>query len=196
MSYRDQDPGRGESGRPRYGRREEFGYGGMREGSGGQRGGYGAGWDYGQGAYGGARYGQQGQYGEEQRYGERTWESGRGRGRGLLGKLVGRGPKGYKRSDERVKEDICEQLWRSEDIDSSEVTITVKEGEVTLTGTVPERWMRHEIENIADSSMGVKDIDNNLRIQRQNDETGQEAGSAARGTAAAGAGMSTTTGKK
>jgi osmotically-inducible protein OsmY len=185
MSYRDRDPWRGESGRP-YARREESGYGGTREG---MRGGYGAGWDYGQG---GGRYGQQGQYGEE-RYGERGSESGRGRGRGLLGKLFGRGPKGYKRSDERIKEDICEQLWRSETIDSSEVTITVKEGEVTLTGTVPERWMRHEIENIADESMGVKDIDNNIRIQRQSDETGLEASSAERGTAAAGAGMSTST---
>jgi hypothetical protein len=195
MSYRDADRWRGEFGRP-YGRREESGYGGTREGYGGMRGGYGAGWDYGQGTYGGGRYGQQGQFGEE-RYGERGWESGRGRGRGLVGKLFGRGPKGYKRSDDRIKEDICEQLWRSETIDSSEVTITVREGEVTLTGTVPERWMRHEIENIADESMGVKDIDNNIRIQRQSDETGLEGSSAARGTAA-GAGMSasTTTTKK
>jgi hypothetical protein len=36
-----------------------------------------------------------------------------------------------------------------------------------LSGTVPERWMRHEIENIADDCPGVKDVDNNIRIERQ-----------------------------
>jgi len=177
-SYRDQELWRGESGRAFYGRRDEqSGYGGM-------RGGYGGGWESGQG--GGGQYGQ-GQYGAE-RYGERGWESGRERGgiRGTIGRLFGRGPKGYKRSDERIKEDICERLWRSDNVDSSEVTITVKEGEVTLSGTVPERWMRHEIENIVDDSMGVKDIDNGIRIQRQTDETGTESKSATRGASASG----------
>jgi osmotically-inducible protein OsmY len=177
-SYPDQEQWRGESGRAFYGRRDEqSGYGGM-------RGGYGGGWESGQG--GGGQYGQ-GQY-EAERYGERGWESGRERGgiRGTVGRLFGRGPKGYKRSDERIKEDICERLWRSDNVDSSEVTITVKEGEVTLSGTVPERWMRHEIENIVDDSMGVKEIDNSIRIRRQTDETGAESMSATRGASAAG----------
>lgn len=188
MSYRDQDPWRGETGRPYYGRREESGYGGMRQDYGVMRGEPGGGWGYGQGTYGAGRYGQRSQYGEE-----RGSDPGRGRGRGLLGKLFGRGPKGYKRSDERIKEDICEQLWRSDTIDSSEVTIVVREGEVTLTGTVPERWMRHEVENIADESMGVKDINNHIRIQRQGEETAREGSSATGGAAAAGAGMSSST---
>ncbi|HWW80440.1 MAG TPA: BON domain-containing protein, partial [Steroidobacteraceae bacterium] len=160
-----------------YGRRDEqSGYGGM-------GGGYGGGWESGQS---GGQYGQ-GQYGAE-RYGERRWESGRERGgmRGTIGRLFGRGPKGYKRSDERIKEDICERLWRSDNVDSSEVTVTVKEGEVTLSGTVPERWMRHEIENIVDDSMGVKDIDNSIRIQQQTDETGTESMSATLGASASG----------
>jgi hypothetical protein len=189
MGYRDEGPWRGE-----YGRRAESGYGGMREGYGEGRqdevwsgeGRFGEGrmvqGQYGQGQYGQGRYGEEGR--RDERYREREWESGRGRRGGLLARLFGRGPKGYKRSDERIKEDICEQLWRSESIDSSEVTIAVKEGEVILSGTVPERWMRHEIENIADDSMGVQNIDNNIRIQRQTEETSTEAASAARGTAA------------
>jgi osmotically-inducible protein OsmY len=103
-----------------------------------------------------------------------------------MGRLFGRGPKGYKRSDERIKEDICERLWRSDHVDSSEVTVTVKEAEVTLSGTVPERWMRHEIENIVDDSMGVKDIDNNIRIQQQTGETGTESMSATSGASTSG----------
>jgi hypothetical protein len=170
-AYRDQELWRGESGGGFYGRRDEpSGYGGM-------RGGYGGGWESGQR---GSQHGQ-GQYGAE-RYGERGAESGRERGgRGTIGRLLGRGPKGYKRSDERIKEDICERLWRSDNVDSSEVTVTVKDGEVTLSGTVPERWMRHEVENIVDDSVGVKDIDNGIRIQRETDETGTESMSGTRG---------------
>jgi osmotically-inducible protein OsmY len=185
MSYRDADPWGRESGRPYFGRREESGYGDQREGYGasGMRSPYSSGWEYGQR--------QQGQYGQE-----RDRESGRGRGRGLLSRLFGRGPKGYKRSDDRIKEDICEQLWRSDAIDSSEVTVMVSEGVVTLSGTVPERWMRHELENVADETMGVKDIDNNIRIQRQSEDTRQETGSAARGTSGAGTSTSATSTKQ
>lgn len=77
----------------------------------------------------------------------------------------GLGPKGYQRSDERLKEDICERLmWRGEHIDVSEVSIDVKEGNVTLEGAVPERRMKHAIEDIVDECMGVKEIENRIRV--------------------------------
>jgi osmotically-inducible protein OsmY len=76
------------------------------------------------------------------------------------------GPKGYTRSDERLLEDIAEQLMTSYDIDSSEVTITVKDGKVTLDGTVPERWMKHSIEDVADRCAGVRDVDNRVRVSQ------------------------------
>jgi osmotically-inducible protein OsmY len=78
-----------------------------------------------------------------------------------------RGPKGITRSDERIKEDIAERLWSAGHVDSSEVTIAVENGVVELTGTVPERWMRHEIEDIADNCMGAREIENKVRVQRQ-----------------------------
>ena len=37
----------------------------------------------------------------------------------------------------------------ADSIDSSEVTVTVKEGRVTLEGTVPTRSMKHSIEDLA-----------------------------------------------
>ena len=101
----------------------------------------------------------------EEPYQEHEWQRSKEQP-GLLTRLYARGPKGYKRSDERIKEDISERVWRAEYIDSSEVTIAVKDGAVTLSGTVPERWMRHEIENIADNCMGVQDIENSVRVQR------------------------------
>ncbi len=78
----------------------------------------------------------------------------------------GHGPKGYQRSDERLKEDISERLMAEPYVDSSDVSVEVKEGKVTLEGTVPERRMKHRIEDIADDCMGVKDIDNRIRVAR------------------------------
>jgi hypothetical protein len=79
-----------------------------------------------------------------------------------------RGPKGYQRSDERMKEDISEKLWTSRYIDSSEVSIEVRGGKVTLEGTVPSRHMKHAIEDLVDACLGVQDIDNRIRVASPN----------------------------
>ncbi len=76
------------------------------------------------------------------------------------------GPKGYTRSDERIREDISERLMLADSIDSSEVTVSVKEGRVTLEGTVPTRSMKHAIEDLADYTAGVQDVDNRIRVER------------------------------
>jgi hypothetical protein len=77
-----------------------------------------------------------------------------------------RGPKGYERSDERIREDVSDRLMYRYDIDSSEVSVTVAAGTVTLDGTVPERRMKHAIEDLAVHCAGVKDVDNRIRVQR------------------------------
>lgn len=76
------------------------------------------------------------------------------------------GPKGYTRSDERIREDISERLMLADSIDSSEVTVSVKDGRVTLEGTVPTRSMKHSIEDLADHTAGVQDVDNRIRVER------------------------------
>lgn len=73
-------------------------------------------------------------------------------------------PKGYRRSDERLREDISERLMQAHEIDSSEVTIQVLGGKVILEGTVAERYMKHAIEDLADSAPGVQDVDNRIRV--------------------------------
>ncbi|WP_175821515.1 BON domain-containing protein [Burkholderia sp. BCC0419] len=77
-----------------------------------------------------------------------------------------RGPKGYTRSDERIREDVCERLAHALEIDVSDVSVQVNEGRVELEGTVPARWMRHDIEDLADGCMGVRDVENRVRVRR------------------------------
>jgi hypothetical protein len=80
--------------------------------------------------------------------------------------FYGRGPKGYKRSDDRIREDVSERLYADDHVDASEITITVQDGEVTLSGAVETRRMKHHAEDIADAVPGVKDVHNHLRVTR------------------------------
>ncbi|WP_332309598.1 BON domain-containing protein [Burkholderia ubonensis] len=82
-----------------------------------------------------------------------------------------RGPKGYTRSDERIREDVCERLARALGIDVSDVSVKVQDGRVELDGTVPARWMRHGIEDIADSCLYVRDVENHVKVRRVEDDT-------------------------
>jgi osmotically-inducible protein OsmY len=86
----------------------------------------------------------------------RLWESVRS--------FSGRGPKGYRRPDERIREDVCESLMKHPGIDASEFEVTVKDGIVTLQGSVPDRWMKRASEWVVDGVSGVRDIRNELNI--------------------------------
>ncbi|HKY93192.1 MAG TPA: BON domain-containing protein, partial [Nevskiaceae bacterium] len=74
-------------------------------------------------------------------------------------------PKGYTRSDERIKDDVCEQLYRC-GCNVSEVSIDVKGGTVTLEGSVTDRRLKHRIEDIVEECIGVKDVENRIRVTR------------------------------
>jgi hypothetical protein len=78
----------------------------------------------------------------------------------------GKGPKNYTRSDERIREDISERLYADDHVDASEITITVQSGEVTLSGSVETRRMKHRAEDIADAVAGVNDVHNHLKVTR------------------------------
>jgi osmotically-inducible protein OsmY len=78
----------------------------------------------------------------------------------------GRGPKGYKRSDDRIREDLSDRLSDDRWLDASDIDVQVKDREVTLTGTVGSRAAKHRAEMIADNCSGVVDVQNNLRVTR------------------------------
>lgn len=85
---------------------------------------------------------------------------------GSQGNRSGRTPKGYTRSDERIREDVNDRLMQSSDLDPSEIEVNVNGGEVTLVGTVSSRHEKFLAEQLAESVSGVKDIANQLRLQR------------------------------
>jgi osmotically-inducible protein OsmY len=77
------------------------------------------------------------------------------------------GPKGYQRSDERIREQVVERLMDGTEVDLQDVECHVKDGVVTLSGSVKSRHCRQELENAADSIWGVKDVENNLKVKRE-----------------------------
>lgn len=79
-------------------------------------------------------------------------------------RFFGRGPKNYARSDERIREDVSEALYRDGDVDASEIEVEVKAGEVTLNGTVEDRQMKRQAEECIWEVTGVKDVTNLLRV--------------------------------
>jgi osmotically-inducible protein OsmY len=141
---------------------------------------------YPQGDYGVSRHGIQGDYRERTGYGQRSgygetadydddrssmygsdWQS--------RGSHRGKGPKNYTRSDERIREDLCERLTDDDSIDASGITIMVSEGVVTLDGSVAQRWMKHRAEDMAEACSGVKDVTNRLRVGSEGQQSGQSA---------------------
>lgn len=78
----------------------------------------------------------------------------------------GRGPKGYRRSDERIKEDVNDRLGDDYYIDASDIEVAVENSEVTLTGTVKSRTDKRRAEDIAESVSGVTNVENRLRVKQ------------------------------
>lgn len=91
----------------------------------------------------------------------------------------GRGPKGYARSDDRIREDVSDRLTEDPHLDASEIDVTVASAEVTLNGSVEHRWAKRHAEDIAEGVSGVKHVQNNLRLR-------EAAANSAGGTAGAG----------
>ena len=84
----------------------------------------------------------------------------------MRGPHAGKGPKGYRRSDERIRDEVCEALAAHGEIDASDIEVSVADGVVSLSGTVPERAMRRAAEDAAHLSPGVRDVDNALKVAR------------------------------
>jgi hypothetical protein len=78
----------------------------------------------------------------------------------------GKGPKAYKRTDDRIHDEVCERLTQHPLVDASLMDVSVQDGEVTLSGEVLDRRMKHLAEDIVDEVHGIKEIHNHLRIFR------------------------------
>jgi hypothetical protein len=140
---------------PRYGSGSSYrgsrGFGSSQEGHYGQ--GQGQGYQGGQ-SY--SRYGHEGNYVSDRV----EWQQ----------QQRGRAPKGYTRSDERIREDVSDRLVEG-NVDAGEMEVEVKGGEVELKGIAPSREIKHRAETIAASVSGVKDVSNHLRIRREGESS-------------------------
>ena len=104
--------------------------------------------------------------------GDREWGSVSGGEQYGMGRYAGRGPRNYQRSDERIREEVCERLAHHPDIDATDIDIRVQSGEVTLQGHVTDRWAKRWAEDVAEGIFGVKEVHNQIRVQQL--QPGQE----------------------
>lgn len=86
------------------------------------------------------------------------------------------GPRNYQRTDERIRDEICERLTFTNGVNVREVSVEVEKGVVTLSGTVERRSQKYDIEDIADNTFGVTEVDNRIRVQRQSTNDAVDAG--------------------
>ena len=98
---------------------------------------------------------------------EMGWQIGPGAGGAgdtalVAGPHAGRGPRGWRRSDARIREDVCQ--WMSDDprLDAREIDVRVEDGDVMLEGRVEHRAARRLAEEIAAAVPGVRDVFNRL----------------------------------
>jgi osmotically-inducible protein OsmY len=81
------------------------------------------------------------------------------------GPYKGVGPRGWRRMDERIEDDVVQRLTADGGIDATDVEVTVKDGEVVLQGSVDTRTQHHRAEDLAWSVDGVVDVQNRLRVR-------------------------------
>ncbi|RYZ94236.1 MAG: BON domain-containing protein [Proteobacteria bacterium] len=107
----------------------------------------------------------------------RRFEQHEGPGEGMMDLVrgfFGVGPKNYRRQDDRILEDANEALFHDPHLDASEIEVSVKDGVIELRGTVNDRWSKWRAQDALDTISGVHDVQNRLRIEKQNSnsETG------------------------
>lgn len=119
----------------------------------------------------------EGEFGDARNRGERDWwertkdevsswfgdddaERRRQMDRGYKGK----GPKDYQRSEDRIREDVCDRLSDDDMLDATNVQVQVTGNEVTLTGTVENRDQKRRAEDVVESISGVRNVENRIRV--------------------------------
>jgi len=136
----------------------------------GYGGGYGAGFVGGRSESSGGTPGYEaGGWTGQERYGR---SSGMGRS-AMEGPYAGRGPRGYQRSDERIREDVCERMCDCGELDATDIEVRVSNAEVTLQGTVRDRHDKRLAEDLVDQVSGVREVHNQIRVSQPGSDAGQ-----------------------
>jgi osmotically-inducible protein OsmY len=69
------------------------------------------------------------------------------------------------RYDEKIKKDVAAQLNRNNRVDSGTVKVEVKDGEVTLSGTLPSLSVCMAAVENTENVDGVRSVKNNLKVK-------------------------------
>lgn len=83
------------------------------------------------------------------------------------GRHEGKGPRGYRRPDLRILEDINEALTISPYVDASDVEVEVHMGVVTLAGRVDQTPSKHIAGEIAEGVSGVREVRNHIQVMNR-----------------------------
>ncbi len=76
----------------------------------------------------------------------------------------GKGPKDYRRSEDRIREDVCDRLSDDDYLDASNIEVKVEGDEVILTGTATSREEKRRAEDLVESISGVRNVENRIRV--------------------------------
>jgi hypothetical protein len=79
---------------------------------------------------------------------------------------VGKGPKGYQRSPDRIKEEACEILARDWRLDASDIEVEYEDNCLVLKGGVQSRRDKRRAEYLVENISGVDDVINRLQLQK------------------------------
>jgi osmotically-inducible protein OsmY len=112
-------------------------------------------------------FGDTSRYATADRYSTTSWNSpAHGIGHDVSRpNYAGRGPRGYQRTDDRIREDVCDWLTDDPRIDASDVEVQVSKGEVTLAGSVRSRDEKRFAEDVVERITGVREVNNGLKVR-------------------------------
>lgn len=82
----------------------------------------------------------------------------------LEGPYRGKGPKGYSRSLDRIREDVCERLADDDRLDASNIDVRLEGTEVVLEGTVETKRDKRRAEDLVENIPGVTNVQNHLVV--------------------------------
>jgi hypothetical protein len=97
------------------------------------------------------------------------------------GPETGRGPEGYQRSNERITEDVNERLTQHGRVNASKIQVEANNGIVTLRGSVNSRQAKRMAEEAAESVSGVRDVQNQLQVEADENQGNKNQGDNGRG---------------
>lgn len=66
--------------------------------------------------------------------------------------------------DEQIRQDVCDRLMQFGPVDCVSIDVDVADGVVMLRGDIPSREVSSRVEEVVQSVLGVRSIDNRLSV--------------------------------